>query len=211
MLLVSFAVIALLLYLNFDKATLNLLLREKNKQHLFFGFSALITILWSIQASIYEGLYVHFLWLTACTLFLGPRLAIYAGFIALALNCILGNYPWDMMAVHFIAGVIIPVLSSYLVYVISFHKLPRHFFIYVFVCGFFAGALAIGAKMLTLSVFFWATGFYPWSTIFDNYLILLVLLAFPEAMLNGMTMSIGIVYTPQWVRTFYDNQYLNDK
>ncbi|EWH09879.1 hypothetical protein DS2_10547 [Catenovulum agarivorans DS-2] len=206
-LLVFFAVA----YLAFDKSTLRLLMTEKNKQHLLFGYTALLTILWSIQASIYDGLEVHFLWMSACTLFLGPRLAIYAGFIATLINCMLGSYQWDNAYMQLICGVCIPALTTYLVYVISYHKLPRHFFIYVFICGFFAGALSICLKMLSISGILALTGQYSWELVFDNYLILLVLLAFPEALLNGMTMTIGIIYAPSWVRTFYDEQYLDDK
>ena len=209
--LLNLIVFVAVAYLAYDKNTLRLLLAEKPKQHLFFGYTALLTILWSIQASIYEGLEVHFLWMTACTLFLGPRLAIYAGIIATLINCLLGSYQWDNAHVQLLSGVCLPALVSYLVYVISFHKLPRHFFIYVFVCGFFAGALSIGLKMLAISGVFTLTGQYAWDVVFDNYLILLVLLAFPEALLNGMTMTIGIIYVPSWVRTFYDGQYLDDK
>lgn len=211
MVLVSLLAALFVLYLVFDKNELSLLLSDKSKQHLMFGFSALLTLLWSIQTNIHDGLYVHFLGLTACTLFLGPRLAVYTGLIALTINTILGQYAWPEYGVHFICGVALPVAISYLVYVISFYHLPRHFFVYVFVCGFVGGALSIGIKMLALSIYFSSVGPYDWSTVYDNYLILLLLLAFPEALLNGMTTTLGIVYTPTWVRTFYDSQYLDDK
>ncbi|WP_017445658.1 energy-coupling factor ABC transporter permease [Gayadomonas joobiniege] len=211
MVLVSILIAAGLLYLSFDKKELSLLLYDKSRQHLMFGFSAFLTFLWSIQTSIHDGLYVHFLGLTACTLFLGPRLAIFSGLLALLINSALGQYAWSELGVHFICGVCIPVLSSYLVYVLSFYRLPRHFLVYVFVCGFLAGALSIGCKMLSLSLYFSTLGPYDWSTVYDNYLILFVLLAFPEALLNGMATTLGIVYKPTWVRTFYDSQYLDDK
>lgn len=209
--LFSFIAFALIIYLSFDKATLALLLKQRQKQHLFFGYTALLFFLWSIQASVYPGLNVHFLWLTACTLYLGPRLALFSGLFALIGNFVYLSEDWLWFAIHFISGVFVPVMVSYLIYVLSYHKLPRHFFVYIFVCSFFAGAAAIGCKMLILSGFYAISGLYEWQVIFDNYLILLVLLAFPEAMLNGMSMSIGIIYLPNWVRTFYDEEYLDKK
>ena len=209
--IISFVCLACILYFSFDKQTLAMLITQKQKQHLFFGYTALLFFLWSIQTSVYPGLNVHFLWITACTLYLGPRLAIFSGLLALAGNFFYLGEPWHWFAIHYISGVFVPVMVSYLVYVWSFHKLPRHFFIYIFVCGFFAGALSIGAKMLAMSIFYAGSGLYSWQILFDNYLILLVLLAFPEAMLNGMSMSIGITYLPNWVRTFYDDEYLDKK
>ncbi|MCU4674514.1 energy-coupling factor ABC transporter permease [Catenovulum sp. 2E275] len=205
----SFVCFALILYFSFDKQTLALLITQKQKQHLFFGYTALLFFLWSIQTAAYPGLNVHFLWLCACTLYLGPRLALFSGLFALIGNFFYLGEDWLWFAIHYISGVFVPVMASYLVYMLAYHKLPRHLFIYIFVCGFFGGAIAIGSKMLVMSLFYAASGLYSWQILFDNYLILLVLLAFPEAMLNGMSMSIGIIYMPHWVRTFYDEDYID--
>jgi len=209
--ILSFICLAVILYFSFDKQTLALLITKKHTQHLFFGFTALLFFLWSIQTHAYPGLNVHFVWLSACTLYLGPRLALFAGLFALLGNFVYLEENWHWYAIHYISGVFVPVMVTYLIYVAAFHKLPRNVFVYIFVCGFFSGAISIGCKMVLMAVFYMLSGLYSWDLVFDNYLILLVLLAFPEAMLNGMSMSIGIIYLPHWVRTFYDEAYLDDK
>ncbi len=39
--------------------------------------------------------------------------------------------------------------------------------------------------------------------------MLALLIWFPEGLLNGMAITLMTVYRPQWLRTFYDNEYLS--
>ncbi|KMT65129.1 energy-coupling factor ABC transporter permease [Catenovulum maritimum] len=206
---IFFVFLAACVYACFDNSEFKKLLDSKSKQHLFLGFSTGLAMLWSIQTSIYAGLNVHFLWLTACTLFLGFRLAIFAGLFALTISYFFVSQAWYEFALHFVSGVFVPVSVSYLIFSYSYHHLPRHFFTYIFVASFLAGAASIICKMFSLAVFYYSGGQYDWQTLTDNYLILLLLLSFPEALLNGMTMTIGVIYFPNTVRTFSDKQYLD--
>ena len=52
------------------------------------------------------------------------------------------------------------------------------------------------------------SGTYSWHTISADYLSVWPLLLFPEALLNGMTMTLLAVYRPYWVNTFFDREYL---
>lgn len=52
------------------------------------------------------------------------------------------------------------------------------------------------------------SGAYPWHTISADYLSIWPLLLFPEALLNGMAMTLLAVYRPHWVNTFFDREYL---
>ena len=69
----------------------------------------------------------------------------------------------------------------------------------------------IGVKMSLLSGYFYLNGDYDWQTVRDNYLVLSLLMLFMEGMLNGMTMTLLVIYKPQWVYTFYDKFYINKK
>ena len=69
----------------------------------------------------------------------------------------------------------------------------------------------IAMKMALLSAYYLLNGDYNWPLLQDNYLILTTLMLFPEGMLNGMTMTLLIIYKPQWVYTFHDKYYLQDK
>lgn len=184
---------------------------DKKIQHLVFGAAASVFFLWLFRAGIYDGLNVHFLWLTALTLLLGLRWAFISATVALVGVTVVGKETWAMLGVNGLLGVSVPLLLSYLIYNLSFHKLPRHFFVYVFVCAFLPGAVMIALKMALLGGYYYLDGIHSWTTVKDNYLILIPLMLFPEGMLNGMTMTLLIIYRPSWVYTFYDKYYLNDK
>ncbi len=65
--------------------------------------------------------------------------------------------------------------------------------------------------MSLLSGYYYLNGDYDWLTIKDNYLVLSTLMLFMEGMLNGMTITLMIIYRPEWVYTFYDKIYLEKK
>lgn len=184
---------------------------SKKTQHLVLGASISVFGLWLFRVGVTPGLDVHFLWLTAMTLLLGLRWALLSGFCALIVSTVTGYDSWAMFGVNGLLGICVPIAMTYLIYNISFHKLPRHFFIYVFLCAFFAGAAMIALKMLLLGGYYFVDGIYDAQTIKDSYLVLIPLLLFSEGMLNGMTMTLLIIYKPSWVYTFYDKYYLNGK
>ena len=185
------------------------LISDKKCQHLVFGSTACLFTLWMFRTGIYEGLNVHFLWLSALTLLLGFRWAIFSASLALLGITVFGKESIDMLGVNFLLGVLAPIALTYGFYSLTFHKLPRHIFTYIFLCAFIPGALTICLKMLALSGYFYLDGMYSWYVIQDNYLVLSTLMLFPEAMFNGMTMTLLIIYKPEWVYTFYDKLYMD--
>ena len=58
-------------------------------------------------------------------------------------------------------------------------------------------------------MFYYLLGDYSFIEISENYLILCAIIWFPEAMLNGMAITLMITYRPHWVKTFYDKDYLD--
>ena len=54
-------------------------------------------------------------------------------------------------------------------------------------------------------------GHYSTEQLYQGYLIFIPLAALPEALLNGMAMTLLVIYKPQWVYTFYQRIYLSDK
>ena len=92
---------------------------------------------------------------------------------------------------------------------LTFHHIARHLFVYIFLCAFLPGALSTALKILTLSGYYYADNLYSWDTIYNNYLLLTPLLVFPEALINGMAITILVIYQPKWVYTFQDKFYLD--
>ncbi|ATG74829.1 hypothetical protein CGX12_02720 [Zobellella denitrificans] len=186
-------------------------LADKPRQHLCFGAAIALVPLWWLQAGVKEGLEVHFLGLTTLALVLGWRLSQLMALLSLLLVTFFGVESWDEFGVNLLLGVILPLGVSYFVFLLTYSYLYRHLFVYIFVAGFFNAALTIAVKTLALAGFMVWSGQYPWPTVLDNYVAILPLLLFPEALLNGMAITLLVVFRPQWVCTFYDRDYLNNK
>ena len=184
--------------------------RNKQQQHLIFGTAACLFVLWLFKAGIFEGLDVHFLSLSVLTLMLGFRNTIIASFIALLGANVTGYGTWENFGVNGLLGTILPIGTTYLFYMLSFHRIPRQLFVYIFVCAFFPAALSIALKTLSLGAFYYIEGTYTWDIVFDNYILLIPLLVFPEALLNGMAITLLVIYQPTWVYTFHDKFYLDN-
>ncbi|MEC7468877.1 MAG: energy-coupling factor ABC transporter permease [Pseudomonadota bacterium] len=189
------------------------LVANKQKQHMLFGCAAAVFFLWVFRASVPGGPSpsVHFMWLVALALILGFRFSIIAATLALLGVTIVGKESWAMLGVNGLLGVAAPIAFGYLIFMLAFHKLPRNLFIYIFMCAFLPGALAIALKIALMSGYYVMDDVYTWSTVKDSYLILIPLLLFPEGMLNGMTMTILIIYFPGLAYTFHDKFYIDGK
>lgn len=190
---------------------LNQLASDKAFQHKLFGAMTALFVLWLFRVSIYDGLVMHFMALTALTLMLGFRWSVIASFVVLLGSTIIGQESWVMFGVNALVGVLIPIALTYGVFMFTFHRVPRGLFVYVFLCAFFPGALSMLAKMLIMSGYYWLDGAYSWDVISYNYTQMTILMLFPEAFFNGMIMTCLIVYKPDLVYTFHDKFYLDGK
>ena len=187
------------------------LIKDKPFQHRLFGAVTCVFVLWLFRVSIYDGLVMHFLWLTSLTLVLGLRWAILGATVVLIASTLIGQESISMFGVNGLLGVLLPIGFSYLVYMLTFHKLSRHVFVYIFLCAFFPGAISMALKMLSMSGYFYLDGMYAWDVIEYNYAQMTLLMVFPEAFFNGMTMTCLIVYKPDLVYTFADKFYIDGK
>ncbi|MFQ2737799.1 energy-coupling factor ABC transporter permease [Aeromonas caviae] len=177
-------------------------------QHLCLGGAIVLVPLWTLRAGLHEGLEIHFLGLTSLTLLLGWRLALLAPCLTLLLLAYFGVIPLADIGWQALIGVALPVATSWLLFLGSWAWLPRHLFVYLFVAAFLGGALNISAKVIASALLMGVSGTYSWHTISADYLSIWPLLLFPEALLNGMTMTLLAVYRPHWVNTFFDREYL---
>ncbi|WP_323923126.1 energy-coupling factor ABC transporter permease [Aeromonas caviae] len=177
-------------------------------QHLCLGGAIVLVPLWTLRAGLHEGLEIHFLGLTSLTLLLGWRLALLAPCLTLLILAYFGVIPLTDIGWQALISVALPVATSWLLFLGSWAWLPRHLFVYLFVAAFLGGALSISAKVIASALLMGVSGTYSWHTISADYLSIWPLLLFPEALLNGMTMTLLAVYRPHWVNTFFDREYL---
>ena len=201
--------VALILWLSFDKQSASQLLATPIRQVGVLACALVLAVLWRIKAGILPGLELHILGVTAVTLILGWRLAIFASALASLLLVLVAQLPMALLPVHLLFTAFLPITLSYLCFVLCYTYLPRHFFIYIFLCAFLTAAVTACIKILTSGVFYYLLGDYSFIEISENYLILCAIIWFPEAMLNGMAITLMITYRPHWVKTFYDKDYLD--
>lgn len=194
---------------SFDKNTYKSLYKTSARQTGVLACALVFALLWRIKAGILTGLDLHILGITAATLILGWRLAILSSLLASALLFSFGQVSFNLLPVQLLIGAFIPILLSYLSFVVCYHYLPKHFFVYIFVCAFITAGFIACIKISLGALFYFALGEYNWQELADNYVYLSAIIWFPEAMLNGMAITILITYRPHWVKTFYDKDYLD--
>ena len=179
--------------------------------HVWYGAIFGVIALWSIQATVGEGFTFHLLGVAAFTLLAGAPLALAGTAIAVAVNVAVRNGIWANAALAWLTMAAIPVGATWLVLRLAERALPPHFFIYIFVVTFLGAGLSLvaagvaGAALLTL-----AAGL-PAELVFGEYVPYLLYLAFGEATLTGMVLTLAVAYRPHWVATFDDARYLEGR
>ncbi len=186
-------------------------LKDSEQLNVWLGMVVLLTLIWSLKAGVKPGLALHLVGATVFTLSFGPHLA-FIGLslvtLGITLNGAAGGFAFALNAL--MLGGVGVVLSQRLYRLFSL-CLPRHFFIYIFVNGFFGAALTtIGLGLVSTCILSLA-GAYEWDYLTGEYLPYFLLLAFSEAWLSGMVMTLFVVYRPNWVLTFDDSRYLTGK
>jgi len=202
-------VVGVIAWSSFNKPLYKSLITTPARQTGVFACAIVFCVLWQVKAGILPGLELHILGITAITLTLGWRFAILSATFASALLLIFGQLSLAQLPLHLLFTAFLPILFSYCVFIICYNLLPRHFFIYIFICSFLCAGLVSCVKIVTISAFYYFSGNYNWYELSENYLYLCAIIWFPEAMLNGMAISILITYRPHWVKTFYDKDYLD--
>lgn len=182
---------------------------ETGYQHFVLATAVALSLFWSVQAGIKDGLNLHFLLITTVVLCHGWRIANWLCLMPLALLIAFDKLAWQDAGLYALSSIILPGLFSYTLYLASYRYLSRHLFVYIFVAGFIAAALTIVLQISLTSLWFGIEGRHSWQSIIDNYWQLALLLWFPEALLNGSAVTLMAIYRPHWLRTFYDREYLS--
>lgn len=186
-------------------------LKDSEQLNVWLGMIVLLTVIWSLKAGVRPGLSMHLLGATVFTLSFGPHLAFVGLSLVLlgvSLNSADGFFAFAINAL-LMAGV--GVVLSQTMYRVVVKFLPRHFFVYVFVNGFFTAALTVIGVGMAATLLLAMAGVYPWDYLAAEYLPYFLLLGFAEAWLSGMLMTLFVVYRPNWVCTFDDASYLANK
>jgi uncharacterized membrane protein len=186
-------------------------LADSTQLNVWLGMIVVLTLVWSLKAGVKPGLDLHMLGATLFTLSFGPHLA-FVGLCLVAAGIMLNGaadlFPFAANALM-TAGVGVGI--SQLSYRVFSRIFPRHFFVYIFANGFFGAALTIIGVGFCSTLLLAVAGAYQFEYLVGEYLPYFLLLAFSEAWLSGMVITLFVVYRPDWVGTFEDSRYLAGK
>lgn len=197
--MLTYAFLSVVYYLAVGRGTLQRL-QHPVVQSLLGATVCALTLLWQVNAQLPGWPVIHFLGLTCAVLVLGFRLGLLALAIPLALELLFhywhsGTIPSDLSALSLRWSLLVVAASvSYGLYLLCDRYLPHHFFTVIF-AGSFLNAMATASLYYTLNLMVMETTL-PLSSA-DWFL--LPLIALPEALLNGMAMTLLVVYRPHWV------------
>jgi len=186
-------------------------LKVSEQSNLWLGMIVLLTLLWSLKAGVKPGLTLHLLGANLFTLAFGPHLAFVGLCLVLlgvTLNGAAGHFAYALNAL-LLAGC--GVFLSHFLFRIFSSFLPRHFFVYVFINSFISSAIVVVLIGVVSTTLLSVAQVYEISYLFDEYLPYFLLLAFSEAWLSGVLMTLFVIYRPQWVSSFEDSRYLSGK
>ncbi len=195
--------LAILYLLILDRPTFQLL-KLPLVQHLFGAALCLLMVLWPLKGQLPDSPPVHFLGVTTLVIVLGLRLSLLLVPLALLIPppvlALVNNTQisidelqlWQWLAVA------VAVIQSYLVLLASQKWLPRQLFVVIFVGGFFNSILSSVTYLLLQALGYSWLGTAPNLT--SDYLLITPLLAFPEGLLNGMALTMLLVYRPEWLK-----------
>ncbi len=182
-------------------------LGRSDRQHVYFGSLVLLLIVWSLRAGVTPGLTVQFLLVSALTLMQGWSLAVLGAGLVLAVD---GLTHGDLAAwpANLVCFGIVPATATTLLHRLLEARLPHNYFVYFFGTVFAGSMLAYALAGLARLAFLWLSGSLPGAHVGEEYLLILPMLGLAEAFMNGLIMSVAVVYTPQWVLSFDDRRYL---
>lgn len=186
-------------------------LGQRMQLHVFLGTCVALMLLWSLRTEIQPGFTWHLSGLVSLTLMFGWSLALLGGSLALFGITLAGLNDWPGYLPSAVLHILLPASLTQVILAVARAYLPKHYFVYVFINAFLAGGLiAILVALATTGVLL-LTGAYELPKLRETYLLFLPLMFFPEAVLNGWTMSILVGFRPDWVGSFRDEEYLKGK
>lgn len=185
-------------------------LADSTQLNVWLGTIVALILLWSLQAGVKPGLSLHLLGAMVFTLSFGPYLAFPGLCLVLAGVSLNGAAGWEGYAANALLMCGVSVLTAQALLRFNERFLPQQCFVYIFANGFFGAALTIAATGTTSALLLALAGIYPGDYLLDEYLPYVLLLAFSEAWLSGMVLTLLVIYRPEWVSTFEDSRYLRD-
>ncbi|MHB1085449.1 MAG: energy-coupling factor ABC transporter permease [Thiobacillus sp.] len=180
--------------------------------NLFLGATVAVLALWQIRTGVKPGLSFHLYGISAMTLMFGFWRASFSGLMILLISAVFGRGNLSALGFDALLQAALPAAISWGVFRLLERRLPNHFFIYVFGNGFFGAALAVATIGLATTAAMALAGAYSLDYLLSQYTpYATLLISWAEAFSTGMAVTVMAVYRPQWLETFDDVKYIQNK
>nr|WP_197090394.1 energy-coupling factor ABC transporter permease [Cupriavidus basilensis] len=192
------------------------LLRRGDLQHGWLGALLFVTLLWTARVALPGGLVFQLFGATLMVTLFGLPLALLSLFVVdlvslLGLGYLAGanwsGVDWAALWPRYVWMGLLPALLSAALQGAMRRLLPRHPFVFILGHGYFAAGLAALGAGAARAVWH-SHGARGGVLTLPDTLTAVLILAFGEAFLTGMLVAVFVVYKPQWVVTFRDEEYL---
>lgn len=184
---------------------------DGRNSHVFFGALVGMLILWVLRTDMGVGVAYHLLVVTALTLMVGWQFALMGGSLVLAGVTLAGFGGWIDFFPSAVVELLLPITVTWVILMLARAWLPKHFFVFVFVNGFFAGAATVLVSAWAAAAILLLGTDMDYLVLHDNFIIYFPLMLFPEAILNGWIVTILVGLRPEWIATFSDDEYIHGK
>lgn len=186
-------------------------IRDAEAVNVYLSAIVMLTTLWILRGGIRAGLDFHLLGMTLFCLMFEWQFALFAASLVIAFRTWHGPAGWEAFGVNALLMGALPILFTRAFLYIAQRHLPHNFFVYIFLNAFLAGALSILLTGIASALLQYMADVSYQDRIVADFLQVLPMLMFGEGFLNGATMATVVAYRPQWVATFHDRWYLNNK
>lgn len=170
--------------------------------------TAALVVLWQIRAGTLPGLSLHLLGAMLSTLVFGPALAVIPMTAAMVSVMLTTGADWLTFGLNACLLVFWPILASTLL-ARGVRRLPANIFVFIFLGGFFSSALVVLLSGWLMTLVLWLMQFYPWGGMLEDFASYWLLVAFSEAWLTGMLLTVLVVYRPERVAMFDPVRYID--
>ena len=167
-----------------------------------------LAVLWHIRAVVQPGMSLHLLGAMLCTMVFGARLALLPLSLALVMAQFSAGAEWSVLGLNACLLVFWPIALSRLVLALV-ARLPPNMFVFIFVGGFFGSAAVVLFTGWLISLTLWRMQRDAWGPMLEDYASYWLLVAFSEAWLTGMLVTVRGVYRPELVRLCDVRRYID--
>lgn len=198
------------------KSRHNVLLQPRLR-NIFAVFILLLAMAWNIRAELpnsnlndFIDISLHFFGASLLVALFGFWSAITLLFIV-ALAGIF-SFSSDLVETtrHYILVSVVPAFFAMCAIKVVHRFLPRHLFILILGDGYLAAFISTFATGVLIYILQQAFDVKSFSTTDPlGWFMGLLISAFMEGSLSGMLLAILVVYRPQWVTTYQEDQYMN--